>query len=138
MYYIVIRGGQKTVEPDPPDKSGRPARPPVRPAKLKNSHTVKPDFSPLSFSLSPHGAPPYLTAQPPRLALTLTPSPSSPHGLTLTPSPRSDLPPPSSLASLRSASTCLASTHLALTRLAQISLTSSQPVGFVCRSVMVL
>ena len=28
---IYIRGGQKTVKPDPPDQSGRPARPPVRP-----------------------------------------------------------------------------------------------------------
>ncbi len=28
---IAARGGQKTVESDPPDQSGRPARPPVRP-----------------------------------------------------------------------------------------------------------
>ena len=27
---VTVRGGQKTVEPNPPDQSGRPARPPTR------------------------------------------------------------------------------------------------------------
>ena len=26
---VISRGGQKTVDPDPPDQSGRPARPPT-------------------------------------------------------------------------------------------------------------
>jgi hypothetical protein len=28
---VVVRGGQKTVKPDPPDQSGRPVRPSGRP-----------------------------------------------------------------------------------------------------------
>ncbi len=30
-FVVLIRGGQKTVEPDPPDQSGRPTRLPARP-----------------------------------------------------------------------------------------------------------
>ena len=31
FFKVKTRGGQKTVKPDPPDQSGRPARPPARP-----------------------------------------------------------------------------------------------------------
>uniref|UniRef100_A0A2N9FFC2 Reverse transcriptase Ty1/copia-type domain-containing protein n=1 Tax=Fagus sylvatica TaxID=28930 RepID=A0A2N9FFC2_FAGSY len=131
---VVSRGGQKTVEPDPPDKSGRPARPPP-PGKIeKLSHSQTRFLTPLILSLTarrslhalPHGA--TSTPRPHPHALTLLTSRPHPHALPSLRFASAELP--------RLAQICLDSPRL--DSLAQISLTSSQPVGFVCRSVMVL